>query len=448
MNNTIGSAILSLCLWFGLLTNCSKDDGNVDGAATQPTVQFVKALGGSLNDSGQSIIKTSDGGYAILGHTQSNDGDIQNKTNTSFDYWLLKFNGNHQIQWQKNYGGSDDDKGIDIIQTSDVGFAIFGQSQSNDGNVSENAGADDFWLLKLDASGRTIWEKSFGFLGADTGTSILQTKDNGFLLVGVLDVTASNGQGNSKLKAIKHAGGDYWVIKLNSNGEKQWSKFYGGTFTDTPYDAIQTADNGYIIVGLSDSDDVDISGNKGSYDFWIIKISETGTLIWEKSFGGTQIDEAWGIESTEDGNYLVVGDTRSNDIDVSNNNGGADIFLIKISPNGDLIWEKTFGGNSFDAGRSISKTIDGGYIISGSSRSSDGDVSKNNGQNDAWVIKLNSNSEIEWQKTIGGSDIDVAIDAVELNDGSVVVAGESSSSDADIDDNKGFSDLLLFNIKP
>ncbi|MBC3758266.1 hypothetical protein H7U19_07615 [Hyunsoonleella sp. SJ7] len=448
MNNTIGSTILYLCLWFGLLTNCSKDDGNVNGATTQPTVLFVKTLGGSLNDSGQSIIKTSDGGYAILGHTQSNDGDIQNKTNTSFDYWLLKFNGNHQIQWQKSHGGSDDDKGTDIIQTSDGGYAIFGQSQSNDGDVSENGGADDFWILKLDASGNIIWEKSFGFLGADTGTSILQTNDNGFLLVGVLDVTASNGQGNSKFTAIKHAGGDYWVIKLDSNGEKQWSKFYGGTFTDTPYDAIQTADNGYIIVGSSDSEDVDISGNKGSYDFWVIKISETGTLLWEKSFGGTRIDEAWGIESTEDGNYLVVGDTRSNDEDVSNNNGGADIFLIKISPDGDLIWEKTFGGNSFDVGRSISKTIDGGYLLSGSSRSSDGDASKNNGQNDAWIIKLNSNAEIEWQKTIGGSNIDFGFDAVELNDGSVIVAGESSSSDADIDDNKGFSDLLLFNIKP
>ena len=200
------------------------------------------------------------------------------------------------------------------------------------------------------------------------------------------------------------------------------------------------------MVGSSDSADVDIKDSKGAYDFWVVKISETGTLLWEKSFGGSQTDEARSITRSNDGNYIIVGDTRSSDLDVSINSGGADLWAIKISPIGELIWEKTFGGNSFDVARSISKTQDGDFIISGSSRSIDGDLTNNNGQNDAWVIKIDGNGKLKWQKTIGGSEIDFAYDAVELNDGTVIAVGESSSRDIDILENKGFSDLLILKL--
>ncbi|NMH86938.1 hypothetical protein HHX25_05435 [Flavivirga sp. Y03] len=446
----IPNSKIILAVGIALFCSCSKNDdaSNEIPEGEKKEIDFVKTIGGAKNESAQSIIKTSDGGYAILGYVQSADGDVTNKLNESFDYWILKYGQNNTLQWQKSYGGSDDDRGQDIIQTSDNGFAILGYSKSNDGDVTQNNGFNDFWISKLDTSGAILWEKSFGFSGADNGISIIQTNDDGYLLTGVLDVTASNGQGNSKLlPSKKHAGGDYWAVKLNASGEKQWSKFFGGTFTDTPYDVIQTEDSGYIIVGSSDSNDVDITGNKGSYDFWVVKISETGNLIWEKSFGGSETDEARAITKSTDGNYIIIGDTRSNDLDVSNNNGAADLWIIKISPTGNLIWEKTFGGSSFDAGRSISKTQDNGFIISGSSRSSNGDLSNNNGQNDAWVLKIDANANLKWQKTVGGSDIDFAYDAVELNDKSVIIVGESNSDNIDIPGNKGFTDLLIFKIK-
>lgn len=432
---------------FTSLLNCSKSDDNTEKIVVKKPTDFVKTLGGSLNESAQSIVKTTDGGYAILGHTQSTDGDVANKTNTSFDFWLLKFSSDDELQWQKTYGGSDDDRGLDIIQTQEGGYTILGYSKSADGNVTENMGANDFWICKLDSSGNITWQKSYGFLGADIGYALTKTNDNGYLITGVLDVSASGGQGNSKSLNTQHAGGDYWAIKLNTNGEKEWSKFFGGTFTDTPYDVIQTQDNGYLIVGSSDSDDVDIKGNKGTYDFWVVKISKSGNLLWEKSFGGSEIDEAWGVLASNDGNFIIVGDTRSNDKDVTNNNGAADAFVIKITPNGDLIWKTLFGGTSFDTARSISKSNDGGFLISGSSRSSDGDVLKNNGQNDAWVFKISSNGDLEWQKTIGGTNVDLAFDAISLNDDSTIVVGESSSSNEDIPENKGFTDLLIFKIK-
>jgi len=427
--------------------NCSEDNDNSIPNGQEKEIDFITTLGGSKNESAQAVVNTTDGGYAILGHAQSMDGDVLNKSNESYDYWLLKFDATNQLQWQKTYGGSDDDRGVDLIQTSDNGYAVIGKSKSNDLEVSENAGFDDFWVSKLDSSGTIIWEYSFGFAGSDTPYSIIQTNDDGYLLSGVLDVSASNGQGDRNSILSRHAGGDYWVIKLNASGVKQWSNYYGGSFTDTAYDAIQTEDDGYIIIGSSDSDDVDITNNRGSYDFWILKISANGTLVWEKSFGGSEIDEAHAISQATDGNYLIVGDTRSNDLEISQNNGAADLWIVKITPEGTLLWEKTLGGSSFDVGRSISKTQDNGFLVSGSSRSSDGNLTSNKGQNDAWVVKINSSGNLEWQKTIGGSEVDFFYDAVELNDQTIIAVGDSNSSNEDIYENNGFSDLLILKLK-
>jgi len=442
-----------------LFIACKKDDdlspvnNNNTPNPTTPEVNitgdidFVRTYGGLLNERAQSVVNTQDGGYAVLGYTQSMDGDIIDKMNESFDYWLLKFNEDSELQWNKTYGGMADDRGSDIIQTQDGGYAILGSSYSNDEDVSGNNGQLDYWLAKLDTSGNISWQKSFGYSGLDIGISVIQTNDNGYLISGVLDVTASGGEGNTNRNSNRHAGGDYWVVKLNSTGDLQWSKYFGGLFTDTPEGIIETDDNAYIIVGGSDSVDTDITNNKGSYDFWVIKIDNTGTLIWEKSFGGQEIDEARAITKSGDGNYIIAGDTRSIDQDISNNNGGADLWLIKISPAGQLLWEKTIGGSSFDVARKVKRTQDNGFLISGSSRSSDGDVETNKGQNDAWVLKVDSNGVLEWETTAGGSDIDFAYDVAELNNKTIVAVGDAASNDGDITVNKGFTDLLLIKIK-
>ena len=405
----------------------------------------AKTYGGSKNDVTQSIVKTNDGGYAILGYTQSNDEDITTKNNEGFDFWVMKFSSKDILIWSKTFGGSNDDRGADIITTNDGGFALLGYSKSSDGNVTSNAGSQDFWLIKISADGNLSWQKNFGYPGADYGTTLLQTDDNGYLITGVLDVTASGGEGNSK-STQRHAGGDIWAIKLNVFGDLEWSKYYGGSFTETPFGVVKTEDNSFIIAGSSDSNDVDITNNKGSYDFWILKISNDGTLLWEKNYGGSEIDEPRGITATNDGNFMIVGDTRSSDQDITNNNGAADLWMLKINADGGLIWQKTIGATSFDVARSISKTQDNGFVISGSSRSSDAGFT-NKGQNDAWVLKVNALGEIEWQKLVGGSKIDFLYDAVELNNKNIIAVGESSSSNGDIPENKGFTDALIINIK-
>ena len=426
------------------LLSCTERTLNIP-QVTSPVLESVTTLGGSLNEVARSVVVTSDGGYAVLGYSQSNDGALFGKINTSFDYYVLKYSSSNTLEWFKTYGGSNDDRGSSIIQTTDGGYAIFGYSNSNDLDVTDNAGGRDFWLVKLASNGNLLWQKTYGYIGKDDGQIIIQTKDGGFLIAGELDVTSSGGEGNSQAK-IQHAGGDYWVLKLDSFGAIEWSKYYGGNFTDTPRGIAVSNDGGYVIVGTSDSTDVDISNNKGTYDFWVIKISPTGTLLWEKNFGGSQIDEARGIIKTDDGNFLVVGDTTSTDSDVSANNGGADLWVLKIDNEGNLLWEKNYGGRSFDVARSIKKTNSGGFIISGSSRSSDNDFT-NNGQNDGLLMILTQDGDVEWQYTIGGSDIDFLYDAVQLPNGTFVGVGESSSADIQISENKGFSDLLIITLK-
>lgn len=429
-----------LCIFF----SCGSDNNVATNITNQNAeIQKIFTLGGTKNESGQSVVKTPDGGYAVLGYTQSMDLDVFNKTNNSYDYWLIKFDAFGNQEWQKVYGGSDDDRGREIIVTNDGGYAIIGSSKSQDGDVSSNSGFNDFWVLKISISGNLIWEKSFGYSGSDNGFSIIQTHDNGYLISGVIDITSSDGQGNNRLSLNRHAGGDYWVIKINSVGILQWSRYFGGTFTDTSYALSETQTGNFIIVGSSDSDDIDINNNKGTYDFWVLKISSSGELIWEKSFGGSEIDEARDITITENGDFLIVGDSRSVDTDVLYNNGAADIWIIKINPDGELIWERTYGGSSFDGVQSIQKTMNNDYIIAGNSRSSDVNLENNNGQNDAWFFKIDSQGVLKWQNSVGGSDIDLLMDIVELENGTIIAIGNSNSNDLDIAENKGFSDLLI-----
>ena len=243
-----------------------------------------------------------------------------------------------------------------------------------------------------------------------------------------------------------HAGGDYWSIKINSTGDLVWSRFYGGSFTDAPTGILEDTNNNLITVGGSDSNDVDISNNKGTYDFWVVKSNSSGNIIWEKSYGGSEIDEARDVVSSENGNQIIVGDTRSEEQDVSVNNGAADLWILKITENGDVLWEKSLGGSNFDVARSINSTFDNGFIIAGSSRSSDGNVNENKGQNDAWIIKISNAGELLWEKTVGGTEIDFAYDAVQLTNGTIIAVGETSSFDGDILVNKGFTDLLIIKI--
>ncbi|WP_420571545.1 hypothetical protein [Kordia sp.] len=448
---------------FVFIFSCSSDDSTSGDPTDEPTpigfqgeIDWLKTLGGTQEDTAQDITMTSDGGYAIVGYTKSIDGDITDHTSEQNDYWVMRLDADGNVLWSKTYGGTADDRGEAIKTTTDGGFIVTGYSRSSDEDVTINNGFYDQWIVKLDAVGNISWEKSFGYSGSDQAFDIIQTSDGGYFTTGFLDITASGGLGsvgrpgptNSDGIIAKHGVGEYWCHKLDASGNITWSRYFGGTNNDRSYSTLETNDNNFIIAGSSESDDFDITDSQGSYDFWVVKLSNTGDLIWQQSYGGSGIDIGYDIAKTNDGNYIVVGDTRSSDGDVSNLKGSADFWIIKINDtDGSLIWERTYGGTDFESARAITPLQDGGFAVVGSAKSNNVDVNSNYGQNDFWVVKITDTGNLTWEKNFGGSQLDIAYGIIETTDEKLVIAGNTQSEDGDIITYKGVKDALIIKIK-
>ena len=354
---TYSKSYIIIVLAFFLLISCSDDDLTIIPISLTGEIEWQKTFGGSNDDIARGIIETDDGGYAVIGYTNSIDGDITDKFVEENDFWVLKLASNGIIEWQKTYGGSGDDLGRAIIQTNDGGYAITGPSKSSDGDGSNNEGQHDHWILKLDAQGTIQWEKSYGFAGHDHSQSIMQTDDGGYFIGGYLDVSASGGLGNETITKnyTKHGVGEFWGQKLDANGNLQWRRYFGGSNNDRIYKVLPAHDGNIMLVGSSESNDFDIKNSKGSYDYWIVKINNSGEMLWEKSFGGSGIDDGYAATTTNDGNYLIVGSAISNDGDISDSKGNSDVWAIKIDDNGNMLWEKSFGGSGFDVASALQK---------------------------------------------------------------------------------------------
>ena len=343
-------------------------------------LQWQKCLGGSEGDRAYSIQQTTDGGYIIAGYTQSNDGDVSGNHGWD-DYWIVKLDSLGALQWQKCLGGSNSDYAQSIQQTTDAGYIIAGYTKSNDGDVSGFHGYIDYWIVKLDSLGTLQWQKCLGGSNDDKAYSIQQTMDVGYIIAGYTYSNDGDITGN-------HGSADYWIVKLDSLGVMQWQKCLGGSYYDMGRSIQQTTDAGYIVAGLAISNDGDVSGNHGAGDYWIVKLDSLGVLKWQKCLGGSDRDEALSIQQTSDTGYIIVGYSESNNGDVSGNHGYYDYWIVKIDSLGVMQCQKSLGGSNYEMGRSIQQTTDEGFIIAGRSESNDGDVSGNHGLSDYWIVKL------------------------------------------------------------
>jgi hypothetical protein len=415
-----------------------------------------KTFGGSLEEKINAVVKTNDGGCITIGNTISNDGDITKNYN-QIDIWLTKIDAAGNKVWSKTIGGSKNDYGSSIIATNDGNFAIAGYSASNDGNVPGNVGLHDFFIAKINPQGDIIWSKNYGFSGHDHAHKIIQTQDNGFFIVGFAEYegilgsggTQNNGSGHTiGHRGTLHGSGEYLGVKLDINGEFLWYRYFGGTQNDVINDVVEANDGGLVMAGYSESTNFDINDNKGSYDFWVVKIHNNGDLHWKHNYGGTGIDQAFGITKTDNNSYLIAGKTNSNDKDVTTSFGGFDAWVIHIDDHGMLLWNKSFGGSEFDSATTIKKLSNGNFGIVGNTRSSfDGKL--NNGQNDYWMFEIDNkpNSNLYWQKTFGGSKTDIATDFFQSSNNEIIIVGESQSNDIDVPQNKGSNDLWMIKLK-
>jgi hypothetical protein len=351
--------------------------------AQAPDTLWTKTFGGSDYDIGYSVKQTTDSGYIITGYTYSFGAG-------GADFWLIKTDVSGDTLWTKTFGGSNRDYGRSVQQTADGGYIIVGETGSF------GAGELDVWLIKTDAFGDTLWTKTFGGSDYDYSPSVCQTTDSGYIITGA---TESFGAG----------GADFWLIKTNASGDTLWTKSLWGNDWDCGFSVQQTTDGGYIIVGETHSFG---SGNK---DVWLIKTNASGDTLWTKTFGGSNYDCGASVCQTADGEYIITGATESFGA------GEYDVWLIKTNASGDTLWTKTFGGREFEWSYSVLQTTDGGYIIVGETRSFGA------GNRDAWLIKTDASGDTLWTKTFGGSLGDRGRSVLQTTDGGYIITGTTES---------------------
>ena len=435
--------MLRTILIFTFFFGCVKSELSIENKNYE--LNYIKSFGGSNDDEANDIINTSDGGFMVIGSSTSSDGLIQNKMGLESDIILMKFDSDKSIEWVKNYGGSKDDRGQSVVEVSGIGYALLGYSMSNDGDASNNEGFHDNWVILIDSKGDIIWEKSYGFSGHDHAYNIIKTKDGNLFFNGFLDVTASRGLGSTKKvgKSIKHGVGEFWCHKIDLGGNILWRKYFGGTNNDRSYDSVETSDGDFLIVGSSESNDIDISSPKGSYDIWVIKLSSNGDLLWERSYGGSKYETANSIIQSADKKIHILGSTLSNDKNISFQMGSSDFWLLTIDSDGNLLSEQTFGGSNFDKGKKIEIDSKDNLWLTGYSRSIDFDFSFNNGKNDAVLIQLSKNRILKEVFEIGAEGEDIANSLIHFNENEIIVAGYSDSKEDYFIENKGGKDIFL-----
>jgi hypothetical protein len=339
------------------------------------------------------VQQTSDEGYIVAGWTNSFGAD-------SGDVYLIKTDASGDTVWTRTYGGNKKDYGYSVQQTSDGGYVVAGWTNS----FGTDSG--DVYLIKTDASGDTVWTMTYGGSFNDCGWSVQQTFDEGYIIAGW---TNSFGAGSR----------DVYLIKTDASGDTLWTRTYGGSSTDAGYSVQQTSDSGYIITGQTFSFGVD------PYDVYLIKTDASGDTLWTKTYGGSGNDWGFSVQQTSDGGYIITGVT------FYLGDYPHDVYLIKTDASGDILWTKTYGGIDDDYGRSVQQTSDGGYIIAGWVWSFDSGIAN------VYLIKTDASGDTLWTRLYGGTDWDDGQSVQQTSDGGYIIAGATESLGA------GLSDVYL-----
>jgi hypothetical protein len=372
--------------------------GCEDENSGTPQSTFTRTFGGSGLDYGNSVQQTMDGGYVIAGVKERQSPFL-------LQAWLIKTDSQGEEEWNKTFGGYGFDHGLSVQQTMDGGYIVGGNSFVE---TCYDCWSYDFLLIKTDFQGEAEWTKTFGGDDVDQGLAVQQTTDGGYIITGL---TYSFGNGDK----------DIWLIKVDSQGEKEWDQTFGGSSEDRGYSVQQTIDGGYIIAGSKE-------GLDGWSDAWLIKTDSQGEEEWNRIFDGSEgsyINYARFVQQTIDGGYIITGGQYYSGF------RGRDIWIIKTDSQGGEEWNRTFGGGGEDEGSSVQQTTDGGYIITGYTGS------YGNGLYDAFLLKTDTQGAEEWTQTFGGSDYDYGNSVQQTTDGGYIITGQTGSY------GNGVRDVLL-----
>ncbi len=369
----------------------------VPSLAQVPDTLWTKTFGGSYEDWGSDVKQTDDGGFIVTGGTEFFD-------EYDSDAWLIKTDADGNEMWNHTFGGAQHDNGECVQVTADGGYIVAGTTRSF------GAGGRDVWLIKTDADGNELWSHTFGGTENDNGYSVQQTADGGFIITGH---TESFGAGNN----------DVCLIKTDADGNEVWAQTFGGTEYDKGYSVQQTSDGGYIITGETES------FSAGWADVYLIKTDADGNEVWSQNYGGTEIDQGMSVQQTTDGGYIITGITESFGA------GYSDLWLIKTSSDGTLVWSRTFGGTDRECGYGVQQTADGGYIVTGLTKSFGA------GYDDLWLIKTDADGIELWSRTLGGEGDDEGRSIQPTADGGYIITGRIWAN------GEGSTDLWLIRLE-
>jgi hypothetical protein len=347
---------------------------------------WQRIYGGTGDDEGHSVRQTADGGYIIAGYSLSFE-------EWADDVYLVKTNAQGDTLWTRTYGGTSNDWGNSVQQTSDGGYIIAGWTHSI-------GVAYDVYLVKTNASGDTLWSRTYGGPSTEGGYSVQQTTDGGYIIAGNTD---SYGTG----------GDNVYLIKTNAQGDTLWTRTYGGEDQDEAYSVAQTSDGGYIIAGKTHS------FGAGGEDVYLLRIDASGDTLWTRTFGHSGSDDVGSsVQQTTDGGFIIAGYRSAYDPVF------VDVYVIRTDASGDTLWTRMYGGADwdFDRGDAVQQTADGGYIIAGTTHSFGA------GGDDVYLLKTDASGDTLWTRTFGGPDRDWGASVQQTSDGGYIVTGYTSDA--------------------
>lgn len=355
---------------------CECEDGFSGENCDIEIVSFEKVFEGNGESYGTSGQQTIDGGYILTGQTKSIEGEY-------FEAYIVKTDSNGDEIWNRTYGGGEYDIGNSVQQTIDGGFILTGQTTGS--------GNSNIYLLKTDNNGNETWSKNFGGMATERGYSMQQTLDGGFIITGL---TQSFGNGSA----------DVYLIKTDSNGNEMWTKTFGELGYDFALDVEQTDDGGFILTGVT------TNFEQENDDIYLVKTDSNGDEMWSNTFGGINSGQGESVQQTTDGGYIIGGR-------LSPGFGLVNAYLVKTDSNGEELWNKTLGGTEPDACYGVQQTTDGGYILTGRTKSF------GNGSSDVYLVKTDGNGNEMWSKTFGGTDFDQGESVQQTTDGGYIIIG-------------------------
>ena len=314
--------------------------------------------GGSNDDNITDVQQTNDGGYILIGYAKSFGAGL-------YDFWLVKTDANGDSLWSRTFGGSNNDIGNVVQQTPDGGYFLAGRSDSY------GAGSGDFWLIRTDANGDSLWSRTYGGSEFESALTGQLTSDGGFIMAGY---TRSFGSGME----------DFWVVKTNADGDSLWSRSLGGNRHELCCRIQQAADDSYLLTGYTES------YGAGSLDGWLVRVSAAGDSLWSHTYGTSQFESCNGSLITSDNGYILVGSQGPH-------KDNCDFWVVKTDSNGDILWSRTYGGGYGECANSVLPTSDDGYFIGGWT------CSYGAGSRDSWLLRINSSGDSLWNRTFGGS---------------------------------------------